>query len=159
MITDLSLASALKRAIHSPRHTLSSPRERQPPSYLLTAPRSARRSRPMAGLFTAAICEGMATLNDADAAYFRQGPCFLGGSIPPTSDNQLKVYRDQSFTNTVYHEASTQHISVSPGSADYGQAGTVSADERRGLRAPTLQEPLPSDRRFVPRLEIDARHR
>ncbi|KAK0653130.1 sarcosine oxidase-like protein [Cercophora newfieldiana] len=79
-------------------------------------------------VIAAAICEGMVTLSDEDAAYFRQGPCFLcelgytqGGSMPPTSDNQLKIYRDQSFTNTVYHEASGQHISIPPESTDYGQ--------------------------------------
>lgn len=44
-----------------------------------------------------------------------------GGNLPPNSDNQLKVYRDESFTNTIHHEASGQDISAPPDRADYGQ--------------------------------------
>ncbi len=41
--------------------------------------------------------------------------------MPVNSENQIKIYRDQSFTNTVFHEASGQHISVPPSTADYDQ--------------------------------------
>ena len=44
-----------------------------------------------------------------------------GGSIPPNAENQLKFYRDVSFTNTIFHEASGQNISAPPSQHDYAQ--------------------------------------
>ena len=92
----------------------------------------------------AAICTGMVTLDNEDAEYFGSGPVFIheigntlgqqvfkksasaltsrtGGSIPPNTANQLKFYRDVSFTNTIYHEASRQSISMPPIKHDYAQ--------------------------------------
>lgn len=45
----------------------------------------------------------------------------LGGVIPPTPENRLKFYRDQSFANTILHEASQQNVSVPPDQTDYDQ--------------------------------------
>ncbi len=41
--------------------------------------------------------------------------------IPPNPENQLKFYRDQSFANTIFHQAAKQNISVPPDHLDYDQ--------------------------------------
>ncbi|VBB84701.1 Putative Sarcosine oxidase [Podospora comata] len=79
-------------------------------------------------MIAAAICSAMVKLDEREASLFKTGPVFandldtvIGGSLPPNSDNQLKVYRDESFRNTVLHEASGQEISVPPSKPSYDQ--------------------------------------
>ncbi|KAK9769255.1 putative FAD dependent oxidoreductase domain-containing protein [Seiridium cardinale] len=85
-------------------------------------------------IVAAGICETLVNLNDEEAKYFRQGPVFVhevgetlgswnatGGVIPTNPENQIKFYRDVSFTNTILHEAAGQNISVPPNRADYDQ--------------------------------------
>ncbi|KAK0659138.1 putative sarcosine oxidase [Cercophora samala] len=79
-------------------------------------------------MVAAAICSAMVKVSETDATLFKKGPVFvndldpaIGGSLPPNSNNELKVYRDESFKNTILHEASGQQISVPPSKLDYGQ--------------------------------------
>ncbi|KAF2174959.1 sarcosine oxidase-like protein [Zopfia rhizophila CBS 207.26] len=63
-------------------------------------------------LVAAAICTGVARLNENDCEGFLNTPvCFraglmiaLGGCLPPTPSNELKFWRDVTFRNTIRHE-------------------------------------------------------
>ncbi|KFA69532.1 hypothetical protein S40285_07268 [Stachybotrys chlorohalonatus IBT 40285] len=111
----------------SARHVIVATGVYTPKLLLDSAP---QRSSIHAGsrMIAAGICEGSVILNDEDADYFSKGPVYvnevqdvIGGVIPPTPENRLKFYRDQSFANTILHEASQQNVSVPPDQTDYDQ--------------------------------------
>ena len=59
-------------------------------------------------------------VRQSQAVIFGNANRNVGGNIPPNPENELKLWRDVSFRNTVQH-LSGQTISMPPIGSDYGQ--------------------------------------